>query len=592
MKNNNEKLPLLLQHQSVSKLLPKHWALLLLGVPIFFDSIGYGVLSFSELLTTSVSLGFVKSDDAINPNDFFPLLLLPFFAVTGTFILGAKENSQRVSENFSFQQHKIKQKFQDAWKTLKEYPLAVLCLLVGGFAEAIIVYNNLGTSINEIDSSFRNTSFYQLCSLFSLFVAIQFVLLNTSHLIKLINEGYCVGDYLNYSRPRFEQFLMLTIVNFLPILCSFTAGILAASESYQLADFVMQQLDREDIAARIAWFPAFIFGGLYFTCHFALYGREFKAYLAHNCQQINTQGWIKFIKNLKPSKERWRSKLFLYSLAGFISLSAAGIGFGALEEMCYIISYSESPTSQSATLSLTAQLFLFSLPAFSLALGTYAVEARKLLTFAKLVPEIQIPVNTKENSNTTYTIRKLIPDSVFVILIGSIKFLIDWVYMPDSVTANQLTFFDNVLIAAILGIIAMGRHGIVSYYQHLNNIENKNNNQLFNDKNSETTRQFLWHLFLVGFLTTFFTAMTELFTRNIFLNQAETDEAMDRLNNAQVMGAIVGGATSVYALPAAIHTKNQINRLKKNCYTFFKGKQNVDYENSANNHKFMINAKR
>lgn len=555
--------------------------LLLLSCPALLDAFSYGVLSLSEILTTTSSLKIINNAEEIPSAGILPLMILPFFAACGVFILANKENLHRVKEDFRFSNFNISKKLYKAKKLIVNSPLTTLCLTFSAFAEAIIVFNNFRSSIAELGFKFSNHYF---STVLAINIAFQFLILNAKPLTNFMKNGYSVGDYLSNNQGKLERFIMMLFVNTLPILCSATVGILAASESYQFTDFVMRKLDYEDIAARIAWLPAFILGVMYFTCHFALYAPEFKLFLAAVCSEINKNGWAKYLKTFYPSKDKWVLKILLYPIVILISLSAFCVGFGGLDEMSYIIAYSESPTLQSHSATLLTQLLLFTVPAFSFCLGTYIVEARKLLISANLVQEAVLQHSSRKTNSTVYSLDHFVPDVCWVVLIGAVKFLVDWVYMPDSVTASQLTFTDSFLVASILGLLAIGRFGILSYYHYLQKNENKGT--INQTEDIPTPRQFIIRLVSIWTLTSFFCLTAELITRYIFLDQSKTEEAMDRLNNAQVIGAISGGITSVYGLPAANGLIKAGKKVCQNCYSFFSKDKNTGFNECANEEQF------
>lgn len=593
--------------------------ILFLSIPALLDAIGYGILSFSQLLTTSYSLQIIDAEpeELTEPHYLIPLAILPISAAAGALILGVMKNIHNL-EGFTWSRKIVKKKLKNGFDMFVDMPLVTSCLLIGALAESIIVYNNLGSSADQLGLSFINDTLKSLSIVFTACIGLQYVILNGPGLTDLIDKGYTVDiDYLNNSH-RLVKTIMAVLVNVLPILGSATAGALAASESYELTQYCVRQFDKDDIADRIAWLPSTILGGLYFACHFALCGRTYKEFLAEKCYELNNSKSISdFLKKtVIPSSDRWLLKLILYPLSALIGLATCGIGFGALDEMSYIVVFSSNPTLKSSVLSLRTKLLAFAVPALSLALGTYAAEPRKLLKELNLISnpgqntlsetsgdkkviEKQEPI---KRTPSNYSVRKLIPDIVSVAIIGGVKFLIDWVYMPDSVSADQLTLKDNILIAIIVGLMAIGRQGILSHYDNLPPIPStvkegkqeeddvvvtKDNTSTPPATNSPTTttmqnvipnvpltrNQFILQLAFIGALTTGMTMGSQLVTRYVFLDQSYSDEAMDRLNNAQVLGALIGGLTGVYGWSAAKTTYGVGKRFWNTCHNFFVSSQ-------------------
>lgn len=565
--------------------------ILLLCLPGLLDSIGYGILSFSQLLTASFSLELLEENtNLIQPNYLTPLMILPSFATIGALVLAIHENIQNIKPEFVLSIANFQDKLKDAKEMLLDSPLITICLLAGSITEAIIIYSNLESLVEQLGIQFYEEYYNYAGLILVTNIALQYVILNGPHLNQLVKKGYTTQhDYLINQKSFFAKVGIFTIVNTLPILGSLTAYALATSESYELSHrFVGYFETNDNITDRIAWLPAvFVFGIFYFWCNLALYACGFKDFMAEKFELINSSDpnnpdqtrWRKLINELTPNSEKWILKSIIYPMVLFISLSNFFIGFAALDAMTYIVVNSEPQALESSVLSFSNQLIYFTPPSACLALGIYAVEGRRLLAMAGLAKEI---TRTKAESKADSDgLKKLLLALISVFGIGIIKFLIDWVYMPDSVPANQVTFTDNLLVAGILGIVAMGRHGVASHYRFLSNKEVKVGIQECDNQSidtPQTRKQFTAELLFIGLLTMWLTTGIEVLIRYVLLDPSKSND-MDRLNNAQTLAALSGGIIATYSLTAVQSTYRAGKQAWGNCCNHFKS-QNKSSGNS------------
>jgi hypothetical protein len=341
------------------------WGALL---PSAIEATADGALSLSQFITCLFSLGILKISPEVaqlwvQPRVLVPLSLLPALAALNTFQVSRDEMEALIQEQWDQRDGKPKKpalhepnanniqvlnvfsaKKLSLWGWMRakgegfkelfiNHPLHGVCVVIAGLAQGTIVFSNTGYLFNQFNRKISDSSgYYPILSLSSL-IAAQFMILHGRHLIVLTQRGYTVPPYTRDKKDRtwLLQLLSILIVEASPILAALLLGALSASEAYELAQNILISLERGDIANRMAWLPAFIMGTLAAVCHLALYGLEFKEFLAHQVRRFNHANLLNEPYPATPAGMKFKRAL-LYTGAIGMLLAPYVISLAALDK--------------------------------------------------------------------------------------------------------------------------------------------------------------------------------------------------------------------------------------------------------------------
>lgn len=498
------------------KIKPIHLILAGAALPLGAEALGTAILSLAEMLTTSYDLNLLEP----NPKNFYQaywmyiFYLLSIAAGTGAFAVSFHEFQEIMNElkkqkvQYTNQLDFIKSIAKSFFRASYYHPLEFISTGLIAIVDWIIVSSNFGYITNQINYSYHNPYFRYTGFGLGFLVATQVSLITYRNLLNLTQNVYVTPHYARATEVPYQMIRVLEIgsVNLLPLLSAGTMATLAIGESYQITQFLTEAFDNQDIADRIAWIPAIVFGIVYGYAHYSLYGLAFKDFLAHSCHKIENiiskhdlkLSIIYLLKaKLYLSDKHVLKKASLYSLILLIVSASMLVGFGSLSEFSNIIFTSDNAnlnppyySVNPSPLSLKASLLTFAIPVLALGLETYAVEGRKLLEISgifekkdkeekqKLLENVthDSPEDKENVVSSTYDIRKLLNSTLSVAFIGGLKFIMEWFYLPDSMIDIPLK--DVLILSGFMGVIATGREGIIyalDYYKFAKKLKNKIN---------------------------------------------------------------------------------------------------------------------